>query len=177
MSTTQTLSLVSQSTHWGTPAVWPGGPSYLKFHLKAFEKLTIQHLLETAATSKLSQPKIKSIRNYFDLPGIAFSFISTKYLSSSNSLALCIWSSMGPVQYIWLKWIKSCVLLNWHHEGHMLTKAIHAPCYRVLQRSNKTIVSNVCRWGQRSADNLVSKRGNDTTQMRKLFTCCSTCWI
>lgn len=73
-----------------------------------------------------------------DLPGFAFSFISTKYLSSSNSLALCIWSSMGPVQYIWLKWIKSCVLLNWHHEGHMLTKAIHAPCYRVLQRSNKT---------------------------------------
>lgn len=34
----------------------------------------------------------------FDLPGVSLSFMSTKYLSSSNTLAVCTWCKTGPEQ-------------------------------------------------------------------------------
>lgn len=61
----------------------------------------------------------------FDLPGVSLSFMSTKYLSSSNSLAFCTWCKMGPVQYISLKLIYSCELLNRYDKGQMRISTIH----------------------------------------------------
>lgn len=82
---------------------------------------------------------IKKKENYWlDLPGDSLSFISTKYLSSSNSLASCTWCNMGPVQYILLKWIYRVVLVQ--------QKPLITEFYKeAINHKNKQVRAKVCQ--------------------------------
>lgn len=115
----QTLSLVCQNMLWGTPAAYQMGQSRSLSRVIGCEKLTKQLLSkktwsgaggDKAAMWWMSWEK-KSY--WLNLPGVSFSVMSTKYLSSSKSLAFCTWCRMGPVQYIWLK-LKG-VTFKWRH--------------------------------------------------------------